>query len=183
VRSWSADDRPNFLAQRASAPAWNDDDDREGALANLDAQIQRISLVYNTCGLSPKENGALVSEAVDISLLGAARRVFFGGVSLAAIDRYDWRGFAAIPPHRSTRRAVRSCGPSRANEKRRDNMASSGRPSMNKRRKELERRQWQEQKAGRRAQRVEEARSRPTTPGEDPDIAGLVPGPQPPPED
>lgn len=54
---------------------------------------------------------------------------------------------------------------------------------MNKRRKELERRQWQEQKAARRAQRVEEARNRPTTPGEDPDIAGVVPGPQPPPED
>lgn len=62
-------------------------------------------------------------------------------------------------------------------------MGSSRRPSMNKRRKEQERRQWQEQKAARRAQRVEEARSRPTTPGEDRDIAGIVPGPQPPRED
>lgn len=62
-------------------------------------------------------------------------------------------------------------------------MAGGGRPSMNKRRKEQERRQWQQQKADRRAQRVEEKRNRPTTPGEDPDIAGIVPGPQPPPED
>jgi hypothetical protein len=54
---------------------------------------------------------------------------------------------------------------------------------MNKRRKEQERREWQERKNVRRAQRAEEARSRPETPGEDPDIAGLVPGPQPPLED
>ena len=62
-------------------------------------------------------------------------------------------------------------------------MANHGRPSMNKRRKELERRQWQEQKAARRAQRAEEARNRPSAPGEDSDIAGIVPGPQPPLED
>lgn len=61
-------------------------------------------------------------------------------------------------------------------------MANGGRPSMNKRRKELERRQWQEQKAARRTQRVEEARNRPSVQGEDADIAGIVPGPQPPPE-
>ena len=54
---------------------------------------------------------------------------------------------------------------------------------MNKRRKELERRQWQEQKAARRAQRAEEARNRPSALGEDADIAGIVPGPQPPLED
>jgi hypothetical protein len=62
-------------------------------------------------------------------------------------------------------------------------MANGGRPTMNKRRKELERRQWQEQKAARRAQRAEEARNRPSAEGEDPDIAGMVPGPQPPLED
>jgi hypothetical protein len=62
-------------------------------------------------------------------------------------------------------------------------MANRGRVTMNKRRKELERRQWQEQKAARRAQRVEEARNRPSAQGEDPDIAGIVPGPQPPLED
>ncbi len=55
---------------------------------------------------------------------------------------------------------------------------------MNKRRKEQERRQWQEEKAARRAQREAESRERPAgEPGEDPDIAGIVPGPQPPPED
>jgi hypothetical protein len=62
-------------------------------------------------------------------------------------------------------------------------MANRGRPSMNKRRKELERRQWQEQKTARRAQRAEEARNRPTTLGDDSDIAWIVPGPQPPLED
>ena len=62
-------------------------------------------------------------------------------------------------------------------------MANGGRPSMNKRRKEMERRQWQEQKAARRAQRTEEARNRPGAAGEDADIAGIVPGPQPPRED
>jgi hypothetical protein len=50
---------------------------------------------------------------------------------------------------------------------------------MNTRRKELERRQWQEQKAARRAQRTEEARNRPSEQGEDAAIAGIVPGPQP----
>jgi hypothetical protein len=50
---------------------------------------------------------------------------------------------------------------------------------MNKRRKEQERRQYQEQKAFRRARRLQEARNRPKTPGEDPSIAGIVPGPQP----
>lgn len=63
-------------------------------------------------------------------------------------------------------------------------MPSKQRPSMNKRRKEQERRQWQEEKAARRAKREAEARNRPPTePGEDPQIAGIVPGPQPPPED
>ncbi len=63
-------------------------------------------------------------------------------------------------------------------------MANNGRPSMNKRRKELERRQWQQQKVARRAQRAEETRVRRSEAGdEDPDIAGIVPGPQPPPED
>jgi len=54
---------------------------------------------------------------------------------------------------------------------------------MNKRRKEIERRQWQEQKAARRAQRTEEARNRPALERDDSDIAWIVPGPQPPPED
>ena len=53
-------------------------------------------------------------------------------------------------------------------------MATGGRPSMNKRRKE------QEQKFQKRAQRSEEAKNRPAVEGEDPDIAGIVPGPQPP---
>ena len=60
---------------------------------------------------------------------------------------------------------------------------ANARPSMNKRRKELERRQWQEQKAARRAQRAEEARNRPSALDDDRDIAEIVPGPQPPPED
>jgi hypothetical protein len=62
-------------------------------------------------------------------------------------------------------------------------MATGGRPSMNKRRKELERRQRQEQKMARRVERAEEAKNRPVIEGEDADIAGIVPGPQPPRED
>jgi len=55
---------------------------------------------------------------------------------------------------------------------------------MNKRRKEEERRQWQQKKVERRAERVAEARNRPASaPGEDPDIAGIIPGPQPPRDD
>ena len=62
-------------------------------------------------------------------------------------------------------------------------MATGGRPSMNKRRKELERRQRQEQKTARRAERTEAAKNRPSTLSDDADIAGIVPGPQPPRED
>ena len=62
-------------------------------------------------------------------------------------------------------------------------MATGGRPSMNKRRKELERRQRQEQKNARRALRAEEAKNRPSALADDQDIAHIVPGPQPPPED
>ena len=63
-------------------------------------------------------------------------------------------------------------------------MANRGRPSFNKRRKEEERRQHQQKKVERRAQRAAEARSRP--PGEtseERDLAGIVPGPQPPRDD
>ena len=62
-------------------------------------------------------------------------------------------------------------------------MATGGRPSMNKRRKEIERRQRQEQKMARRAQRTEEAKNRPSPLLGDADLAEIVPGPQPPRED
>lgn len=52
--------------------------------------------------------------------------------------------------------------------------------SLNKRVKEKARQERQQDKAEKRQQRkVERARRAPTTPGEDPDIAGIVPGPQP----
>jgi hypothetical protein len=58
-------------------------------------------------------------------------------------------------------------------------------PSINKRQKERDRQEHQRNKAERKRQRREEKASR--TPvaagGEDPDIAGIVPGPQPPLED
>lgn len=55
---------------------------------------------------------------------------------------------------------------------------------MNKRRKEDERRQWQQKKEERRAARVAEARNRPAgESGEDRDLAGIIPGPQPPRDD
>jgi hypothetical protein len=51
-----------------------------------------------------------------------------------------------------------------------------------KRQKELARKERQKKKAERRDIRDRERAERPTTgPDEDPDIAGIVPGPQPPP--
>ena len=63
-------------------------------------------------------------------------------------------------------------------------MASQGRPSINKRNREQARREKNKAKQERRLERAEEKRNRPdVAPGEDPDIAGIVPGPQPPRED
>ena len=54
----------------------------------------------------------------------------------------------------------------------------------NKRRKEKEREAWRKEKEARRQERKKTARDRPPAgEGEDPDIAGIVPGPQPPLED
>lgn len=54
------------------------------------------------------------------------------------------------------------------------------RPSINKRRREVARKERKAAKAERRAQRAAEHKARvPVTSGEDPDIAGIVPGPQP----
>ena len=63
-------------------------------------------------------------------------------------------------------------------------MASNGRPSITKRNREQARRERQQEKDQRRAQRAEEKKNRPAgEDGEDPDIAGIIPGPQPIPED
>ena len=52
-----------------------------------------------------------------------------------------------------------------------------------KRKKEISRQQWQKEKAERLLQRQQEREKRGVLePGEDPDIAGIVPGPQPPPD-
>jgi hypothetical protein len=60
----------------------------------------------------------------------------------------------------------------------------NGRPSINKRNREQARREKNQAKNERRAQRAEEKKNRPqAADGEDPDIAGIVPGPQPPLED
>jgi hypothetical protein len=57
-------------------------------------------------------------------------------------------------------------------------------PSVNKRLKERNRQDRQKEKEARREQRKQEKGQRPTTPGgEDPDIAGIVPGPQPIPDE
>jgi len=56
-------------------------------------------------------------------------------------------------------------------------------PGALKRQKELLRQQRQREKQEEREQRKKEKAERPPlAPGEDPDIAGIVPGPQPPPE-
>lgn len=55
-------------------------------------------------------------------------------------------------------------------------------PSVNKRQKERQRQDRQREKAEKKRLRKEEKAVRPSSPpGEDPDIAGIVPGPQPPP--
>lgn len=56
--------------------------------------------------------------------------------------------------------------------------------SFAKRQRERSRQEHQREKELRRQARKAEKVDRPVTPGEDPDIAGIVPGPQPvPPED
>ncbi len=57
-------------------------------------------------------------------------------------------------------------------------------PGVSKRQKERARQDRQREKAEKRKQRREDRGTRaPVEPGQDPDIAGIVPGPQPPPED
>ena len=59
-------------------------------------------------------------------------------------------------------------------------MAGNTRPSVNKRLREANKKEKQAAKAERRAQRAEEKKNRSTVSGvDDPDIAGIVPGPQP----
>ncbi|MFH0899824.1 MAG: hypothetical protein V2A73_04260 [Pseudomonadota bacterium] len=58
-------------------------------------------------------------------------------------------------------------------------MGFTGKPSIMKRQKELARREKQKEKAERRANRQTGRKDRPGSEGEDPDIAGIVPGPQP----
>ena len=59
-------------------------------------------------------------------------------------------------------------------------MAPPRNPGSLKRQKELARQQRQREKREDRASRKDQAKDRPqSTPGEDPDIAGIIPGPQP----
>ncbi len=59
-------------------------------------------------------------------------------------------------------------------------MAGHTRPSVNKRLREANKKEKQVAKAERRAQRAEERKLKPaTSSSDDPDIAGIVPGPQP----
>lgn len=56
-------------------------------------------------------------------------------------------------------------------------------PSVNKRQKERQRQERQREKSLKREDRKREKATKPdSSTGEDPDIAGIVPGPQPPPE-
>jgi hypothetical protein len=60
-------------------------------------------------------------------------------------------------------------------------MAFRGRPSITKRNREQALRERKQEKDRRRDQRADERRQRKDqAPGEDPDIAGIIPGPQPP---
>jgi hypothetical protein len=63
-------------------------------------------------------------------------------------------------------------------------MANRSRPSQQKRHKERARQEKQKIKAEKRLEAKTRSMNRdPVNPGEDPDIAGIVPGPQPPRED
>jgi hypothetical protein len=56
-------------------------------------------------------------------------------------------------------------------------------PSVNKRQKERQRQERQREKSAKREDRKRDKENKPTAPGgEDPDIAGIVPGPQAPPD-
>ena len=55
-----------------------------------------------------------------------------------------------------------------------------GNPSLKKRQREMARKEQQADKAQRRAERKAQKDTRdPAEPGEDPDLAGIIPGPQP----
>jgi hypothetical protein len=59
-------------------------------------------------------------------------------------------------------------------------MGTNGRPSITKRNREQARRDKAKEKEERRAQRAQDKLNRPAVAeGEDPDIAGIIPGPQP----
>jgi hypothetical protein len=59
-------------------------------------------------------------------------------------------------------------------------MVNRARPTQNKRARERAQIEKRNQKAAKREQsRLRRAQGRPTAPGEDPDIAGIRPGPQP----
>jgi hypothetical protein len=59
-------------------------------------------------------------------------------------------------------------------------MVNRARPTQNKRERERAKQERQKEKAARRAEaKVRRASAVPRQPGEDPDIAGIVPGPQP----
>jgi hypothetical protein len=63
-------------------------------------------------------------------------------------------------------------------------MANRSRPSQQKRQKERARQEKQKMKAEKRSEaKARRENSRPFAPGEDPDIAGIIPGPQPPRDD
>ncbi len=63
-------------------------------------------------------------------------------------------------------------------------MAGKHRATFSKRERERARQQHREEKAAKRLERLAEKKNRPSdTSGEDPDIAGIVPGPQPPQDD
>ena len=59
-------------------------------------------------------------------------------------------------------------------------LGTSGRPSVNKRNREQARKERAKEKAQQRSERSAERQVRtPALPGEDPDIAHIIPGPQP----
>jgi hypothetical protein len=58
-------------------------------------------------------------------------------------------------------------------------MAAKSSPTFQKRQKEMARQQRQQEKAAARADKKKDDKGPRTADGEDPDLAGIVPGPQP----
>jgi hypothetical protein len=108
-------------------------------------------------------------------VVAAVAVVAAGTIGVAAVV------IAATAGEPHARDAGAPFAPDGSNGASRQRKGHSMNPGVNKRQKERQRQERQKEKAERKKLRQEEKRTREPTPdGVDPDIAGIVPGPQPP---